>query len=310
MRQFIFCYMSSPNHDGTSLAARLRDVTVSLPRGERRVARTLLNAYPIAGLGTLADLAERSGVSAPTVLRLLTRLGFEGFSDFQRALHIELNERLADVYEDYTAEAFDERGIGAASLAQAVRTVDATARSFTEEEFAATVRLLADPRFAVYAVGGTFSQPLALLLALHLGVLRHKVRALPYGSAELVDALAQAGRRDVLVAFDFRRYTEPTLALARHVVQRRGHVVLITDRWLSPIASFAEHVLVARTDSVSAFDSLLAATALTEALVAGVSGLLEDSGRARAEAIARLEAQMADKASGTEGGPAQDGHGR
>jgi len=302
--------MWSPNHDGTSLAARLRDVTVSLPRGERRVARTLLNAYPIAGLGTLADLAERSGVSAPTVLRLLTRLGFDGFSDFQRALHIELDERLADVYEHYSVEAFDERGIGAASLAQAVRTVEATTRSLSAEEFTATVRLLADPRLAIHAVGGTFSQPLALLLALHLGVLRPRVRALPYGSAELLDALAEAGRRDVVVALDFRRYTEATLALTRHVAQRRGHVVLITDRWLSPIASFAERVLVARTDSVSAFDSLTAATALTEALVAGVSGLLEDSGRARAEAIARLEARMTDEAARTGDGPGHDGRRR
>jgi DNA-binding MurR/RpiR family transcriptional regulator len=241
----------------------------------------------------LAELAERSGVSAPTVLRLLTRLGFEGFSDFQRALHRELNERLASVYEEYTAEAFDERGVGAASLAQAVRTVEATVQALSEEEFAATARLLADVRLAVHAVGGAFSQPLAHLLALHLGVLRPGVGALAYGSAELVDALVEAGRRDVLVAFDFRRYSESTLAVAHHVAKRRGHVILITDRWLSPVASFAEHVLIARTDSVSAFDSLTAATALTEALVAGVSGLLEDSGRARAEAIARLGAQMA-----------------
>ncbi len=297
--------MPSVNGDPSSLAARLREVSASLPRGERRVARTLLNAYPIAGLGTLAELAERSGVSAPTVLRLLTRLGFEGFSDFQRALHRELNERLAGVYEEYTVEAFDERGVGAASLAQAVRIVEATVQALSEEEFAATVRLLADSRLAVHAVGGAFSQPLAHLLALHLGVLRPSVGVLAYGSAELLDALVEAGRRDVLVAFDFRRYSEPTSAVARHVAKRHGHVILITDRWLSPIASFAERVLIARTDSVSAFDSLTAATALTEALVAGVSGLLEDSGRARAEAIARLGAQMADGILGAEDGPGQ-----
>ena len=116
---------------------------------------------------------------------------------------------------------------------------------------------------------------------------------LPYGSAELTSALAQAGKRDVLVVYDFRRYSESTLTVARHVAERGGHIVLITDRWLSPVAPLAESVLVARTESVSPFDSLTAATALTEALVAGVSALLETDGRARAEAIARLNDTVA-----------------
>ena len=55
-------------------------------------------------------------------------------------------------------------------------------------------------------------------------------------------------------------------AVARHVAGRGGRIILITDRWLSPVAPHAESVLVARTESVSPFDSLTAATALTEAL--------------------------------------------
>jgi DNA-binding MurR/RpiR family transcriptional regulator len=285
--------MSASAPETSSIAVRLRDALAALPRGERSVARTLLNAYPIAGLGTLAELAARSGVSTPTVLRLLSRLGFEGYSDFQRALHIELSERLANVYEDYRGDAFDERSIGAASLAHAATTLEATAKALTEEELGSAVRLLADPRLTVYAMGGAFSQPLALLLTLHLTVLRSRVQCLPHGSAEQVAALAQSGRRDVLVVYDFRRYSEAVLAVARHVAGRGGRIVLLTDRWLSPVAPFAESVLVARTESVSPFDSLTAATALTEALVAGVSALLGTDGRARAEAIAGLDDAIA-----------------
>ena len=140
---------------------------------------------------------------------------------------------------------------------------------------------------------GAFSQPLAQLLASHLSVLRPGVEVLAYGSAELISALAQAGRRDVLVVYDFRRYSESALTLARHVAERGGWIMLITDRWLSPVATHAESVLVTRTESVSPFDSLTAATALTEALVAGVSALLEPDGRARADAIASLNDAVA-----------------
>lgn len=287
--------MSPSAPEASSIAVRLRDALAALPRGERSVARTLLNAYPIAGLGTLAELAARSGVSTPTVLRLLTRLGFEGFSDFQRALHVELNERLANVYEDYQGPSPDEDSVGAASLRKASAALEATVQAFTEDEFAAAVRLLADSRMSVYAAGGAFSQSLALLLSLHLGVLRPRVRSLRHGSAELTGALAQIGKRDVLVVYDFRRYSASSLAVARHVAERGGRVVLVTDRWLSPVAPFAESVLVARTESVSPFDSLTAATALTEALVAGVSALLGTEGRERAEAIAKLDDAIAEE---------------
>jgi DNA-binding MurR/RpiR family transcriptional regulator len=287
-----------------SIPVRLRAALATLPRGERSVARSLLNAYPIAGLGTLAELASRAGVSTPTVLRLLGRLGFEGYSDFQRALHVELNERLANVYEDYRGSDLDERSVGAASLAQAAAALEGTAEAFTEEEFSGAVRLLADLRLSVYAVGGAFSQSVALLLALHLGVLRPRVTALPYGSSELVRALAQPGRRDLVVAYDFRRYADPLLVATRHVADSGGRVILITDRWLSPIAQHADCVLVARTEAVSPFDSLTGAVALTEALVAGVSAALEPDGRARAEAIARLSEAVAGtpKPSSDEGG--------
>ena len=285
--------MSVHDAPASSIAVRLRDALGALPRGERSVARTLLNAYPIAGLGTLAELATRSGVSTPTVLRLLTRLGFEGFSDFQRALHLELNERMANVFEDYPVAVRDGQSIAAASLAQAAASIEATAQALADAEFDAAVRLLGDKRLAVHAIGGSFSQSVALLLTLDLGVLRPRVRFLPYGSAELTDALAEAGKRDVIVAYDFRRYSDSTLAIARYVAARGGHIILITDRWLSPVAPIAETVLVARTEAPSPFDSLTAATALTEALVAGVGACLEPEARPRAEAIRRLNDSVA-----------------
>ena len=58
-------------------------------------------------------------------------------------------------------------------------------------------------------------------------------------------------------------------------------VALMTDSWLSPIADVARHVLPARVDSASPFDSAVAATALTESLVAAVTEALGDVGMQR-----------------------------
>ena len=57
---------------------RIREVLPSLPAAERRVAHELLRRYPVAGLETVARLAAQSGVSGPTVVRLVGKLDFEG----------------------------------------------------------------------------------------------------------------------------------------------------------------------------------------------------------------------------------------
>ena len=57
-----------------------------LTPAERKVARTLLARYPAAGLESTAALAAAAGTSKPTVLRLLARLGFGSYPEFQERL--------------------------------------------------------------------------------------------------------------------------------------------------------------------------------------------------------------------------------
>jgi DNA-binding MurR/RpiR family transcriptional regulator len=57
----------------------------ALTRAERQLAAAMLDNYPVSGLGTIADLAAKAGVSAPTVVRLVSKIGFKGFAEFQAA---------------------------------------------------------------------------------------------------------------------------------------------------------------------------------------------------------------------------------
>src|SRR5580692_2962508 len=66
-----------------------------LTPAERKVARTLLARYPAAGLESTATLAAAAGTSKPTVLRLLDRLGFGSYPDFQQRLRDEVTRSLS-----------------------------------------------------------------------------------------------------------------------------------------------------------------------------------------------------------------------
>ena len=57
-------------------------------------AMALLANYPVPGLETVAQFAKRAGVSGPTILRLVAKLGFASYPRFQQALRDELELRL------------------------------------------------------------------------------------------------------------------------------------------------------------------------------------------------------------------------
>lgn len=93
-----------------ALADEIRHKLGELSPAERKVARVLLAGYPAAGFETVAVLAERAAVSAPTVIRFANRLGYRGFPDFQAALREELDARNASPLSLYETAGFSRPG--------------------------------------------------------------------------------------------------------------------------------------------------------------------------------------------------------
>jgi len=120
----------------------------------------------------------------------------------------------------------------------------------------------------------------------------------------------EISRRDVLCAFDFRRYQEDTIAAAQVAASRGAEVIVFTDPWLSPAAEHARHVLISHVDSASPLDSLLGVFALTEIIAAKVVVLLGDAGRSRvAEVDSMYEVMGGPMRRGRMGGRGEAGDG-
>ena len=67
---------------------------LALTPAEAKIAQVLLGDYPVAGLGTATALARRAGVSDPSVIRMVSKLGFDGFAAFQKRLLEEVEAGL------------------------------------------------------------------------------------------------------------------------------------------------------------------------------------------------------------------------
>lgn len=269
-----FSRSSETDTASSTVAARIREALGDLSVKERLVARAILAQYPSAGLETTASLAEIANVSAPTVVRFVSRLGYPSYKVFQSMLREEISEKTAGpvILETRTSHA-REGGFGAGGPAVITDSLMRTFEQLPASEVQAAAVALAGAQGAIHTFGGRFTNILAEYAALNLRALRVRV----YYHRDIEDAIAASvdiGRRDCLLIFDVRRYQTDSIRLAKLVKERQATVVLVTDPWMSPIAEFADVVLPARIEAPSPMDGLVGPMAVVETVVGSVHNLL------------------------------------
>jgi len=252
----------------------------AMSAGERRAAQVLLANYPLTGLKTVAEFSALAGVSSPTILRFVARIGFTSYADFQARLQAELAAQLQSPLMRATGRSDERDGSPSPYLAAALDNVEDTFRHLSEAQIAAVVASLSNLKGKVFLAGGRFTAPLATYMAAHLAIVRPGVFPLAGQESNWRDRLIDVGRNDVVVIFDIRRYQDSLLRLAETARQRGARVVLFTDQWLSPVARHARHVVAAHTSAPSAWDSCVPLLLAAETVVGELTRSLgEESAR-------------------------------
>ncbi|EXL09617.1 MurR/RpiR family transcriptional regulator [Aquamicrobium defluvii] len=253
----------------------------AMPAGERRAAQTLVANYPLIGLKTVAEFSQQAGVSSPTILRFVGRLGFHNYAEFQAALQDELAAQLQSPASRTYAPSSRGRGAVSPMLEATLDNLRETFRHISDRQLEEIAACLAERRGHMFLIGGRFTDPLARYMAAHLAIIRPNVFHLAGQESMWRDRLIDMGKHDVILIFDIRRYQDSLLRFAEKAHQRGVAIVLITDQWLSPIARFAKHVVAGRTAMPSAWDSSAALFAISESLIDAVTRRLESAGARR-----------------------------
>lgn len=271
------------------LAKTIKDKMADLSPAERKIARAMLADYPGAGLGSVQMLAERSGVSLPSVVRFARRLGFGGFVEFQQELRDEISrqakgplQRLENWHAADTPPALIETAIRASTMA-----IQASLQAIPEYDFTESLRLLSAREHRIVLGGGRISQSLAVYFGRNLQQVRRKVDVLSENHHERIQQVIDTGKNDVFVLFDFRRYQQDIYQLAQEVVARGATLIVVTDVQLSPAASLASVVLPLHVEMPWLFDGYAAGTVLIDALIAGV---MENQGEKTVDRLRQWEA--------------------
>lgn len=251
---------------------RLADRFEILTPSERMLASHLTRHYPVAGLDSMPQLAREAGVSTPTVLRLVQKLGFRGYPEFQIQLRSEIEARLES---PLAKRARWSDGVPHThmlnSFADAVLTnLSVTLGRINHAEFDACTAMLADHQRNIFVTGGRITHALADYLVTQLGIVRPGVSLLPPLSNAWPPALLDLRPGDVMIVFDIRRYENSILELAELASENGAEIVLLTDPWVSPVAEYARFRFSAQIEVPSAWDSSVAMLLLLETMLAAV----------------------------------------
>lgn len=284
-----------------TIAEELRSKLESLTPSERKPAQWLLANYPMAGLETVSNFASQSGVSAPTVLRLLAKMGFESYPQFQTRLRDEVKARLAsplnrgegtgstETFESKpampTVDSLSKHARAATANIQAL--LDSVARA----DFNATVELLGDQNRKVGLIGGRITDAIARYCHQHLRLVRPEVFRITNHAATWPETLADLSKGDVIVVFDARRYQKDVELFAEQAAAQGAVIILITDQWLSPVSRFARHIFPLHIDVQARWDSHAATLVLIEAMIGALLENNWDRIKDRVGALEQLRTQ-------------------
>ncbi len=261
-----------------------------LTRAEKQLAATLLDNYPVSGLGSITTVAENAGVSTPTVARMVQKIGFRGFPDFQQRLHQELEATISNPISKHDRWAANAPGTHILNrFADAtMNNMRATLAQLETAEFDGAAAMIADRKRNIYLVGGRITRALADYFFTHLQVIRSGVTQIASNSSSWPHYVLDMKKGDVLIMFDIRRYEQEMETLSRIARERGVEIILFTDQWSSPIAKSARRVFRIQIEAPSAWDSTVVILFAVEALIEAVQSSIWDETRDRMKTLEGL----------------------
>ena len=267
------------------LERRLAERATVLTPSERRIGETILAAPNLVAFGTVADVAEAARTGTATVVRFAVKLGFDGYSQLQASVQLDLSGQLRPAVERIRDQRVGDDTLAARHAEVETANVRSTLDAIRVGDGRAVVERLADETAPVLVLSGVASRGVALQFVGDLDQLRPGVRLLDGTPVDVVRTLAVTDPGATLVVLDLRRYERWLIDALTAARERGAWTVAVSDSVLSPLAAAAERSFVVAAASTGPFDSHVGTLALLNLFVVEVSAALREHAAERLEAI-------------------------
>lgn len=254
------------------LTERIKQNAKSFSKGQRLIAKYIEEHYDKAASMTASKLGSVVGVSESTVVRFATEIGYSGYPAMQIAMQEMIRNRMTSVQRlEMTSANYPVEALLEATLDQDIDIIRGTKETISSEDFYRAVNALVNVK-RVYIIGAGSSFALASFLSHYFSLIFDSVQLIDASSeARVLQQIVHIGEGDAMVGVSFPRYSKRVAKSFKYASNRGATVVGITDSMLSPLAEYAQHVLLAKSDMVSFVDSLVGPLALINALIVTIA---------------------------------------
>lgn len=243
----------------------------SFSKGQKLIARFILDYYDKAAFMTASKLGLTVNVSESTVVRFAAELGYDGYPSMQKALQEMIRNKLTSIQR---IEVSNDR-IGNQDILSMVMQSDIEKIRMTLEEtdrgsFNQAVDAILRAR-RIYILGVRSAAALASFLGFYFNLVFDNVVIVnTMSGSEIFEQLLRVCSEDVVIGISFPRYSSRTVRAMRFVRDRGADVIALTDSEASPLTDSATKTLFAKSDMASFVDSLVAPLSLVNALIVAV----------------------------------------
>ncbi len=253
------------------LMAKIQNNLNKFSKGQRLIARFIIEHYDKAAFMTASRLGVTVGVSESTVVRFATELGYDGYPQLQKALQEMIRNKLTAVQRmEVTTDRMGDRDVLQSVLTADVEKIRMTLDELDRDAFQGAVDAILGAKH-IYILGVRSASALANFLGFYFKLLFDNVTLVDTaGVSEVFEQILRIGEGDVFIGISFPRYSKRTLTAMKYAKDRNADVVALTDSRLSPLARFAAHTLIAKSDMASFVDSLVAPLSVINALIVAV----------------------------------------
>ncbi len=244
-----------------------------LTQSQKRIAEAIVEDPEFVAFATVDKLASKLGVSPSTVVRFAYRLGLDGYQDLQARVRVRVRTQLRTSAGD-GGEGRMTAHLGASVFARSfdhdVENLRKTVFGLSTQDLELAVEVIARAR-RLYVIGAVTSFAVAYYAALALDRIRGETILLNGEDHALASQLVGLQPADALLIYTFPPYASSSVRAAKWANRQKTQLIAVTDTPISPVGQLVQIVLPTVASGVGAQNSLVAAMAVTNALLNGAT---------------------------------------
>lgn len=253
------------------LMTKIQNSMSEFSKGQRLIARYIIEHYDKAAFMTASKLGANVGVSESTVVRFATELGYTGYPQLQKALQEMIRNKLTAVQRmEVTNDRMGNRDILRSVLNSDIEKIRMTLDEIDQETFNSCVEEILNAK-QIYVLGVRSSSALSSFIGFYFNLLFDNVKIIHTTStSEIFEQVFRVKEGDVVIGVSFPRYSKRTIQALEYSRDCGASVIALTDSRLSPLARIANYTLIAKSDMASFVDSLVAPLSVINALIVAI----------------------------------------